>query len=106
MSDWKQHHADEAEKALREGLVLRAVDEFVDNMKSNYGVDLSEGLPSYGLTKVMSYVAQAARAQTLGFNPELLRLSEDEADEAMLRLAQIAAESGKPVYLILDEEDE
>jgi len=100
--DWKQHHGNEAAKALEHELVTQAVDEYVHNMRMNYSVDLGKGLPRYGLAKVMGHVAAVTRARTLGFNPDLLRLSNDEADEAMLRIARMAAESGKPVWVLAD----
>lgn len=102
MADWKAHHANESEKALDHDLVKGVMEEFAGNM----GFKL-EGLPAYGLTKVAMYAAQVARAQALGFDPELLRLTAEEAGEQQLRLAMIAAESGKPVYLIeLEEGDD
>lgn len=99
-TDWKQHHANEAEKAFDQPLVKEVIEEFVGNMKSNYAVDLSDGLPHYGLMKVAMYVASVARAEALGFDPNLLRLSPTEATEAQLRLAQMAAELGKPVWVL------
>jgi hypothetical protein len=98
--DWKRHHANEAEKAHEQPLVQSAVEEFIDNMKRNHGVDPSEGLPSYGLHKVLATAMIVARAEALGFDPELLRLSRTEATEQQLRLAQMAAEQGKPVWAI------
>jgi hypothetical protein len=95
MSNWKQHHANEAEKALRHPLVQSVMEEFAGNM----GFRL-EGLPAYGMAKVASAAAQVARAQALGFDPVLLRLSSSEADEEVLRLARIAAERGVPVWTL------
>jgi hypothetical protein len=98
--DWKQHHADTAEKALEHPLAAGYRDEFVDNMRRNFGVDLGDGLPAAGLAKVCSAVAQVARAEALGFDPELLRLSPEEADRVLLQRAVIAARTGKPVWAI------
>ena len=95
MTNWKQHHADEAEKVLENGMVQDVLSEFAQNMGFK-----REGLPEYGLVKIVSYVAQAARAEALGFDPEPLRFSNDEAIESQLELAKIAAESGKPVWVI------
>lgn len=95
MTDWKRHHANESEKALEHDLVSYAMDELAGNL----GVK-GEALPEYGIRKVASHAAQVARAQALGFDPELLRLSNDEADEQVLKLARMAAEAGKPVWLI------
>jgi hypothetical protein len=100
MSNWKTHHANEANKALEQPLVKEVMQEFADNMRFEL-----RGLPQYGLTKVALYAAQVARAQALGFDPELLRVSEEEADQHALRVAQIAAESGKPVWVIVSDEE-
>ena len=67
MNDWKQAHADAADEAVDHQLVQDAMAEFARNM----GFDL-DGLPAYGLHKVAAYAAQVARAQALGFDPELL----------------------------------
>jgi hypothetical protein len=100
VGDWKQHHANESEKALDQDLVQSTLSEFASNMGFK-----REGLPEYGLAKIVSVVAQVARAEALGFDPELLRLSSSEAAEQQLRLAQIAAKTGKPIFVLeLDEE--
>jgi hypothetical protein len=91
--NWKDHHANESGKALDHDLVREVMDEYAKNM----GFEL-EGLPRYGLMKVAMYAAQAARAQALGFDPDLLRMSDGEADEQMLQLAEAAALAGKPVW--------
>lgn len=95
MTDWKRHHTDEAEKAWENEMVQNCLTEFAGNMGFK-----REGLPEYGLSKIVSYVSQVARAEALGFDPMLLRLSPQEADESLLRLAEIAAETGKPVWVI------
>jgi hypothetical protein len=99
MGNWKQHHADAAEKALDNEMVQNALTEFAGNMGFK-----RDGLPEYGLTKIVSYVAQVARAEALGFDPELLRLSSEEADEQLLKLAAMAAEQGKPVWTFSTDE--
>lgn len=99
MNDWKQHHANEAEKALENEMVQDVLTEFAKNM----GFE-RDGLPEYGLCRIVSYVAQVARAEALGFDPHLLRMSDEEADEQGLRMAQIAAEAGKPVWLIASDD--
>ena len=93
--DWKIDHANASEKALEHDLVKGVVEEFADNM----GFKL-EGLPKYGLMKVCGYVAQVARAQALGFDPDLLRMSDEEADAQMLKKARMAVAAGKPVLRI------
>jgi hypothetical protein len=94
--DWKQVHADASEEGvLDHPLVLRAMEEFADNM----GFKL-EGLPRYGLMKIASYVAQVARARALGFDPDLLLLTAEEADAQALEKARMAVAKGKPVLRI------
>lgn len=101
MSDWKQCHANESEKAVDHEMVAYVRGELAENL----GVT-GQALPEYGIRKVALYAAQVARAQALGFDPELLRLSDEEADEHALRLAQIAVEAGKPVWLITATDQE
>lgn len=97
MSDWKQHHADEASRVLHHELVKSAMQEFAANM----GFDL-DGLPAYGLAKIATHAAQVARAQALGFDPDLLRLDPDEANSQMIRMAADAIYRGVPTYVIDD----
>jgi hypothetical protein len=100
VSDWKQDFANDAEKALDHAIVKETVDEYVDNMKHNYGVDLSKGLPYVGLSKVRMAVALVARAQALGMDPDLLRLSNDEANADIIAMARRFHEAGKPVFIV------
>lgn len=93
--DWKTVHADAAYQALEHDLVRGVMEEFADNM----GFRL-DGLPRYGLMKVAHYAAQVARAQALGFDPDLLRLTDGEADVEMLAKARAAVAAGKPVFRI------
>lgn len=97
--DWKQHHANESDKAWQHPIVTRVIEEYASNM----GFDPKVGLPAYGVMKVAMYAAQVARAQALGIDPELLRLTAQEANSEVLRLAAEAALSGIPVHVI--EED-
>ena len=76
MSDWKLQHANEAEKALEHDLVKYVMEELLDNLGLT-----GQALPAYGVRKVAIYAAQVARAQALGFDPELLRLSNEEVNE-------------------------
>lgn len=94
-ADWKEHHANEAGKALDNEMVQHVLTEFAGNMGFKRA-----GLPEYGMTKIVLTVAAIARAEALGFDPELLRLTPGEADEELLKKARIAAESGKPVWVI------
>lgn len=102
MTDWKNKHANDSLKALEHEIVRDVEREYIDNMRG-YGVDLGKGLPSYGLHKVMLYVAQVARAQALGFDPDLLHATPAEATEAQLELARQMVEAGMPVTVIGDE---
>jgi hypothetical protein len=94
MSDWKQQHANDAEKALDYDLVKDVIAEQMGNL----GTD--DKLVRYGLTKIAMYSASVARAQALGFDPDLLRLSAEEANDEQLKLAIAAVKSGKPVWVI------
>lgn len=94
--DWKNHHANESGKAWTHPMVERVMQEYADNM----GFDAKVGLPAYGMMKVAMYAAQVARAQALGFDPELLRLSSDEANSAQLDLAAEAVMRGVPVFMV------
>ena len=93
--DWKQHHANEAEKVFDHPLMQQVMDEYADNM----GFKL-EGLPKYGLMKVASYAAILARAYALGFDPDLLRYTSEEANSELLRTAAEATLRGVPVYML------
>lgn len=95
VSDWKQAHANEAEKALDTTLVKDVIREQLENLGRE-----DDALAKYGLTKIAMYAASVARAQALGFDPELLRLNADEANDALLAKARLAVELGKPVWLI------
>jgi hypothetical protein len=100
MNNWKQDFANDAEEALFHALVKEIRDEFVDNIKRNYGIDLSQGLPSVGLNKTMMAVALVARAQALGVDPDLLRLSSEEASAEIIAMARRLHEAGKPVLVV------
>lgn len=95
MNDWKQKHADEAERTLDHQLVIDAMDEFAGNMGFK-----REGLAEYGLAKVAFYAATVARAQALGFDPDLLRLSSAEGYSVMLEQAAQAVLLGIPTHLL------
>lgn len=95
MSDWKQIHANEAEKALTHDLVRDVITEQLGNLGKS-----DDALVRYGLSKIAMYAASVARAQAFGFDPDLLRLSTEEADEEALRMARLATEAGKPVWLL------
>lgn len=93
MSDWKKHHADEAEKALETKLVEDAIQTLMDNLHTE------SPLIRAGIGLVASTAAQVARAQALGFDPELLRLSSEEANAEVMAVAERAALAGTPVWV-------
>ena len=96
MIDWKKSHANEAEAFADHRLVEDVLDEFAMNMNFK-----REGLPAYGLMKIVNYVAQVVLARARGFEPELLSMTESEADEVQLRIMQAFAEAGKPVVVVV-----
>lgn len=97
--DWKNAHANASGPAMEHPLVVRAMEEFAGNM----GFDF-EGLPRYGLMKIAMYAAQVARAQALGFDPDLLRLSDEESETQQLALARAAVALGKPTWVIRSDD--
>lgn len=74
-AEWRRKLANDAEANIDHPLVKLIVDEYVDNMKRNHGVDLAAGLPSYGLHKCLATAMIVARADALGIDPEVLRYS-------------------------------
>jgi hypothetical protein len=94
-TDWKSKHANDAESAIDSPFVIRAMEEFALNM----GFDF-DGFQRYGLMKIASIAAQVARAEALGFDPELLRLTPTEANSQILLQAASAVFSGVPVHLV------
>jgi len=108
MADWKQAHANEAESYVYDDRVEatlvpildRVVREFADNMGFEY-----KGFPRYGLHKIITYTAQIVLARSKGFDPELLRTSEAEATAHQLNLMRMFAEAGKPVFLVVTDDE-
>jgi hypothetical protein len=94
-TNWRTHHAEASACAINHELVEFVRQELADNL----GVR-GQALPEYGIAKVAQYAAQVARAQALGFDPDLLRMSDEECDAAMLRLAQEAVAAGQPVWVL------
>ncbi len=95
MNDWKQKHADEASASIKHELVEGVIEEFMDN------INLADtGLPAYGIRKVAHYAATVARAHALGFEPNLLRMTGDEASSEQLKLAATAVTLGVPVHML------
>lgn len=94
----KDAFADEAFKAIEHPLVDGVVEELLFNLGCK-----NEGLPRYGARKVAHYAAIVARAQALGIDPDVLRATDEEADEFMMELAQSFLASGKPVIGVVVE---
>jgi hypothetical protein len=98
--DWKNAHANAASESIKHDLVEGVIEEFMDNV----GIP-DTGLPAYGIRKVALYAAQVARAHALGFDPNLLRMTPDEATSHQLDLAARAVLAGVPVHMLdLDQE--
>lgn len=93
--DWKQRHANDSETATEHELVLHAVRNIADNL----GIGES-GIAWNALLKVAQVSAQVARAQALGFDPALLRLTAEEADDDLVRRAAEIVLAGVPVHVI------
>lgn len=97
-SDWKNDHANSASASIKHELVEGVIEEFMENI----GL-ADKGLPAYGIRKVAHYAAMVARADALGFDPNLLRMTNAEATSHQLDLAARAVALGIPVHLIGDE---
>lgn len=87
--DWKAQHVKEADKALEHQLVRDVMAE----LRENLGVSAH-------------YAAVVARAQAFGFDPDLLRLSNEEATSEQMRLAAELVLKGVPVHVIEVGDDE
>lgn len=98
MTDWKRDHANAAEHALDHPVVRDVMDEYLGNMQAR-----GSALARYGLVKCMSYVAQVARAEALGIDPDTLRTTPEEAAGHMSALADAARRAGKPVIVVASE---
>lgn len=97
MTDWKKAHANEAEKFAKHELIDSVLTEFAENMNFK-----REGLPEYGLQKIVTYVAQIVLARARGFEPELLKMSDEEFNEHQRNLINLFVEAGKPVVVMGD----
>lgn len=93
--DWKIAHANAASASIKHELVEGVIEEFMRNI----GL-ADEGLPAYGIRKVALYAAQVARAHALGFDPNMLRMTRDEANSHQLDIAARAVFEGVPVHLL------
>ena len=95
--DWKNAHANAASASIKHELVENVIEEFMDNVGLT-----DKGLPAYGIRKVAHYAAMIARADALGFDPYLLRMTHDEATSHQLDLAARAVFAGVPVHMLND----
>lgn len=96
-SDIRREIADQAEKAWDTELVQEVLTEFAGNM----GFE-RKGLPEYGLMKMVNCVASVAHAQARDLDPEVLRMSADEAEVHLMKRARAMVAQGKPVLKIDD----
>lgn len=94
-ADWKNQHANEPSASIKHQLVENVIEEFMDNINL-----ADKGLPAYGIRKVAHYAAMVARADALGFDPNLLRMSNEEATSHQLELAARAVVAGVPVHML------
>lgn len=94
-TDWKDAHANAASASIKHELVEGVIEEFMDNI----GL-ADKGLPAYGIRKVAHYAAMVARADALGFDPNLLRMTNAEATSHQLELAARAVLAGIPVHML------
>src|SRR5690606_31814571 len=94
MNDWKQAHADEAERFAQHPLIEDVLSEFADNMNFQ-----RKGLPEYGLWKIVGYVAQVVLARARGFEPDVLRMNNDEFMEVQRRRMNHLVDAGVPVIM-------
>lgn len=94
-------------KRMQDAVVARAntviahelVVDVMAELRGNLGV-ADQGLPAYGISKVAHYTAMVAIAQTLGIDPDLLRLTNEQANSELLRIAAEAVALGIPVMQI------
>lgn len=103
MEDWKSKHANESERVLEHHIVKPILEEFEDNLRHNPDVaakHFNSALFCYGFRKCLSYVAQVARAEGMGFDPETLRGTPEEITKHQMELAQMAVNAGKPVWIV------
>ena len=98
--DWKQRHANSAEKALSHPLVTDVVDELLRNL----GEDRA-GLVFYGIMKVAMVTASVTLAQARGIDPDALRLTPEESARRLMERGRRIAEAGGTVLFVEPTED-
>lgn len=89
--DWKQKHADACDAILDEPVVQDVITEQVRNVTQDFApgdVCSRHIVTALCLRKIAVYAAQVARAHALGIPVDLLKLTPEEAREALLRFAQ------------------
>ncbi len=99
-TDWKQDFANEAEQAVLHDMTDRVIGELLDNLQTD-----RNGLPYYGILKVCNIVAQVARAQALGIDPETLRMTSEESVAALQNRLQVFVDAGLPVVGVVVDSD-
>lgn len=94
-TDWKQDHANTAEEFAQHEIIEDVLTEFAYNMGFK-----REGLPEYGLKKIVYTVAQIVLARARGIDIEALRMSDEEVLQYQARLAKAFLEADKPVFIV------
>lgn len=95
VKNWKHEHAKEADKLTKHGIIESVLTEFAHNMHFE-----RDGLPEYGLQKIVSYVAQVVLAAAKGINPDMLCLSPEEAKTELIKWATAFEESGHKLVVV------
>jgi hypothetical protein len=90
----KTAHANEAERFAKHQIIEDVLSEFALNMHFE-----RKGLPEYGLKKIVYHTAQVVLARARGFEPDLLLLTDEEAHEKQMRMADAILAAGKPVVI-------
>lgn len=83
--DWKQTFANDAWNMSEHELVDGVIEELCNNLGQK-----NDGLVAYGFAKVRQYVATITLARARGVDPDLLRMSDDEANVATRRMIATA----------------
>lgn len=94
----RQEFANETEKAIFHPITERAIEELLFNLNKD-----QSSMEYYGIIKLCNTVGQVARAQALGIDPEILRMSDAEAQEAMLQMVNVFAANGGKVIVVAED---
>jgi hypothetical protein len=76
-------------------IVDMTLSEFAGNMHFK-----REGLPEYGLKKIVSHVAQVVLARARNIDPNDLKVTSEEADDYHKKLIDVCVKSGKAVTIV------